>query len=272
MYKAGYSGHDAMRSNAEKMFASEMKDVHRPALTESMSSPARTEMRPFKKGGHAVPRGHHAKHSAPKHHPLTKEQTDLHLPKRMKSKPIKEEKFEKVEHFKKGGHAHKEHHEHKGKKDCYGWGGPVGGMLNSVPLLGGITSMFGMKKGGKVHKKAIGGMTMEETQRGSMESGHDDLRGDKGGVTHWAMRGEEPVKRARGGHTKMEATMHDKKKSGHQNLRGHLGGETHVAMRGEHGKKAKVQHFAIGGVGKIRHDQMSESGKPLHASRKVKHG
>jgi hypothetical protein len=253
MFKPGFSGNDSMRSNAEKMFAHELRAADHPAQTMSMSSPGRTNMRPFKNGGHAIegnpaPRHHAAKvmgGSTPKTHAMSKEQTDLHIPTRAKTPAMKTVKFEDAEHLKKGGVARhptrRVHMMKKGEghlKHCYASGGPV-------------------------------------------KAGHDNLRGSKGGDTHWPMKGEhgvkvKSVKLKAGGHLKrfnaggyadpqgpsVSQTMGGNSKSGSGNLRGSMGGDTHWPMRGEHGVKVKPVKLAAGGVAKIRHGEATLSGKP----------
>ena len=217
---SGYQGADEMREKAEKMFAPQMKGV-RVTEVESMSSPNRTAIRPFNKGG--------------KVHGLSREQSDLHLPKAMKASPA----------MKKGG-LHKrsdtqKDYQSKNGKGKYGWGGFLGSGLGALAggalgsLGGGVGAMPGalagaglggkigeylpFKKGGKVCKKAAGGSIYTRE-----------------------MVGEKPT-------TKMP----------HFNYEAHMDGERKKMAVGG----GAVKKMALGGVGKIRHEEATASGQQI---------
>jgi hypothetical protein len=126
-YKAGHGGEDSMRSKAERMFHHEMQSM--PKEIESASSTGRTKLRLYKKGG-----------SVKAIHKLTKDQTDLHIPRRAKTPKLNIESLAEAQKMKKGG--------------CYDQGGEVS-----------------MKKGG--HKKkgyASGGTVYEREMVGEKPS------------------------------------------------------------------------------------------------------
>lgn len=82
-HKAGYPGHDAMRSKAEALMSHEMKGPDNERPSKSAGSQLMEKRRLYAKGGHAhggVPRSHIAKHSVVKHK-LNDGQTNEHFPK-----------------------------------------------------------------------------------------------------------------------------------------------------------------------------------------------
>jgi hypothetical protein len=88
-YFAGYVKKDAMREKAQKLLGGELAKTSME-VPASRSEPAKTPMRLYKAGGHV--------------HPLTKEQTDMHLPRKETPKVIGMHETDKM---KKGGHAKK---------------------------------------------------------------------------------------------------------------------------------------------------------------------
>lgn len=105
-FKAGYSGKDTMRSNAEKMFGKAEMSTNM-SVPESYTAKDREKTRMYKKGGHVM-------------HKASKEQTDMHIPRQKEGHVMKQKNFEKVQHnssgYKKGGHT---------KKNCFDEGGMV---------------------------------------------------------------------------------------------------------------------------------------------------
>jgi len=145
---------------SEKEF-SKARPIERHKSTDEFEKARRS----YKTGGHI--------------HGLTKQQTDLYIPKRKKSTPFKQESMAKATsnyktggavrsrdsqgRFAKGGYADgggiempKPTMKRGGKtsQNEYGWGGAVGQFVNKIPLIGGLTSMLGMKEGGSTKSKS----------------------------------------------------------------------------------------------------------------------
>lgn len=161
---AGHSGEDSMRKQAERMIGGEFRPLP-PEQRDSASARSRDKMRPYKKGGHI--------------HPLTKEQTDLHIPNRMKGKKLNVETMAEAMRMKKGGRCMNE-----------------GGAMNE----GGP-----MKKGGKC-KMADGGGAPMNGEKGAKKAINfnyeKDMKGERGrapktiakGASEWGA-GANPLKK-----------------------------------------------------------------------------
>ena len=279
--QAGYNGPDSMREKAKRM-----ADKHLAGMTEppqSMTAKGNEKTRLYNKGGHA----------------MSKEQTDMKIPKLMKTPKLNIEKMSNVENkgYKSGGKmkamamggktgsnfADRLSERPYGKGRCFAEGGFVGqspqpqtpfwqnmpqntqGVQpsmsgNSMPNSGAnqfstmpVTNRppATMKKGGQAYAK--GGAVME-----------------KEGRSRVAMDGERAVKKARGGMIKTREEMVGEKPSHRQH---HFNFE--AQMRGEHPeKKARggCMKMAMGGAGKIRHGEMSKSGKAMNKMMRTKNG
>lgn len=193
-YQAGYEGQDSMRDKAERMFRSEMEGsgIRKP-VPQSMSSKGNTNMRNFARGGSTTaPMSHGGapRHHAAKHHALSREQSDLYIPRRAKTPPINVERFSEVEHMKRGGPTRRAEggslearasggamRKGGGAKRHYDFGGFVKGigsdLFNAPSAIGnGIKGLFGLKKGGSSkHRKADGGSLNGENPVSSKSTG-----------------------------------------------------------------------------------------------------
>lgn len=221
--KVGFTGRDPLREKAEKMMKGEMKSkVYSPM---SQSAVQNEKMMPYKRGGHVSPSektvevGHTKRGS--------RIPTNLHIPKLEKfHQPSLEKKVtslkkaggpmtreKTVATYKRGGSNeltvnkkaggcltekevnHKRGGEHK---KHFGWGGPLGGMVKNIPIIGNLASMFGMKDGGEMKKK--GGGCMKKAAGGSIYQ--RQMMGEKKASAapspnyESEMRGEHAVKKA----------------------------------------------------------------------------
>lgn len=77
IFKAGFEGPDSMREKAIRAFSDEMKGAKGYNEKDSRSSVAREKPRLYKKGGHT------------KGHALSREQTDLHIPRKVSGRHSK---------------------------------------------------------------------------------------------------------------------------------------------------------------------------------------
>jgi len=230
-FVSGYKGPDSMRDNAERMFASQLRDKG-GKFPPSASAPGLEKMRLYKKGGNV------------KHHPLTKEQTDLHLPRRVKTPHLNQESFQSAENMKRGGSGHLRHRTRSRKAfggSTYANGGAAmatGGSSSMIKAAhGGSMGADKLRKGGRCKatggalSKANGGTVYERMMVGERPGKRPSINYES------TMRGERPVRKAAGG----SATS------------------SRMAIGG-----AAVSKMAAGGVGKIRHKQATKDGLPIN--------
>jgi hypothetical protein len=139
----GYSGRDAMRMKAENMFGKKMLNGG-PVEPPSASAPGLEKMRPYKKGG------------AVKRHPLSKEQSDMKIPTRIKTPRLAPKSFEEAEGMKHGGRSVRHQMQKRAeRKRCYSEGGAVRkGGATHVPMVGEHPIKFAAGGVGKIRHKA----------------------------------------------------------------------------------------------------------------------
>lgn len=245
---AGHQGKDSMRDNAKKMFASELSGA-KGKIRMSASSTGREKLRPYAKGGKVTA------------HKLTKTQTDLKLPSRIKTPKLNVESFEKAEDMKKGG---------KAKKTKYF----DGGLMGSNPATYSPAPVMA-KKGGKIKKKYADGGLMGTIGRaiGTARQYAPLAQKAVGMARQYAPAIQEGISRFSPGAAEKLGrfrSMVGLKKGGsaESEMMGEKPGKKKAVnyeseMKGEHGRKA----FAMGGAGKIRHKVMTRQGKPIHQKR-----
>lgn len=214
---------DTLREKAHRMLGHEIAAA-RGAVPESMSSPARTKMRPFRKGGHALNEG----------------QENLHLPHRSKTSPIKSESFEQAEHKKRGGRAEhtKEktaYHKRHGK-NCYGFGGSFLSSLNSgLNPLGPMGSLMGEMSHTNRNQAEGFGRSLGNFIVGGINAFHGNQQQHKrGGSIHG--RKQEPRKEVR------REALHRKEERGLEQVKHGIAEERRLYHK-KHGKNS----YGIGG-------------------------
>lgn len=243
-FKAGYQGHDSMREKAEKAFRDEMHgaDSHKH----------------YKRGGHT------------KHHSLSREQSDLHIPR----------KFEVREHKRNG----KKRHEAIPHYSLGGLLGKVGGFLGGLfgdkgreigseigSTLGGFNDEMGdtakhllpfLRKGGSLPRNKRHHEEHEHRRHEheeEYERGHHMKRGKKHNSHHYAHGGNVYEKEMVGEHPSHKAHHYDYESQ----MRG-----MHPISRAGHSSHHESGHhtkkMAAGGVGKIRHKEATRAGKPIN--------
>jgi hypothetical protein len=293
---SGYHGKDPMREDAKRLFKGDGETFRDDIDADSLyKANAAAKREPFAKGGHAKSRNPVYGVAHTKHHGLTKEQTDMKLPKHMKAIPGTRRKLEKettTQTYADGGLCGSAMH--RGHDDLNGSHGgdthwPMNGEKPMARAKGGLMS----KMTAKVTHRACGGMGKGKIHLGEKHGMHH--KGDEmppriqratGGMTpkaaghHMAHKASEAkaaiggkkmhtmkaaVERAAGGHM------------GHENLRGDKGGATSYPMRGmkplhKPSEGSTTKKLAIGGIGKFRHNEMTKSGKPVNVPKRQPRG
>lgn len=253
--KPGYPGRDAMRERAEALFRSEGRTNMRS--TPNLSARDRIPPRTFAKGGHAMHRAEGGKTI----HRLTKEQSDMHMPRRISASKYAE--GGSAQALRLGGMAHggkARHHSHRSKHRY-----DEGGIAEMAPAGYGSadSSVATMRLGGM----ACGGKTKHHKKHRA-EGG--ELRRAKGGsIYEREMLGEHPSRRAP--HINYESNMrgehmkhHRRYAEGGEARREELKCGGRPRRRAEGGKMAEGGSYAMGGVGKIRHEQATRKGLPIN--------
>lgn len=262
-FKCGYAGYDAMRNRAISDFShGDYRRLERGSdRPPSFSALNTTPMRKYKKGGHISHEGKEKKR-AHLHHLQQKELKDV---RRL---------IEKEKHLKKGGrcsmggsfmkqgephhpveggsltnlhipekkHLKKGHPMKKGGRACH-----HGGKLE-----------MGYKKGGHLkhhHKhhamhRAGGGSTVYEHEMVGEHPSHAFHHYNYEGQ----MRGEYPRHEADHGHSGMVKVY---RHGGHH-------GHHHHHHHNDHHKHHGRHKYAAGGVGKMRHEEATSHGMPIH--------
>lgn len=276
-HKAGYPGNDSMRENAKREFDGELKGFDSEiGMHGSFSAPSRTKMRLFKKGGHV---SHEEKKRPAMHKKELKELGDIknlihkeHKSGRSSSHREQVKELNDVKHL-------------IGKERKLNKGGFInGGSLTNlhIPKPTGfgkshnselhLTKGKEMKKGGHSHHRRHheheryndGGHTMKVYKHGGHYShgGHTNMY-------ERAMVGEtNSHAKPRGNYESMMRGEHCDEHAGHHHMDRHV--HRHEVLPGlkhgghAHHPRGKHAHFAAGGVGKIRHNQSTPSGKQMH--------
>lgn len=276
---AGHQGEDSMRNNAKKMFASELSDS-KGKVRMSASSTGREKLRPYAKGGKVV------------RHKLTKTQTDMKLPRRVKTPKLNIETFAEAEKMRRGGKAKSVASLHR--KELAG--------LNKIKreiseekrvrknmggrLMGANPATYSpmpvmAKKGGKVKKKYADGGLMGTIGRaiGTARKYAPMAQKAVGMARQYAPAIQEGISRFSPGAAekfgrfrsavglKKGGTAYESEMMGEKPGRSkHVNYESE--MKGEHGRMVKSRTgYAMGGAGKIRHKVMTRHGKPIHQKR-----
>lgn len=341
---SGYRGEDSLRSKAHKMLGIEQKGA-RYGIPESMSSPGHTKMRPYAEGGHAEG-GAMKRGGRTKHHKLSHDQTDLHIPRRAKVAPIVRMSKEKAEHLKRGGtpklnvesvkefehmkRGGKSHHKHHFAEGGHAEGGALkkGGhahhtaqhkhhaeraamhkkeLANLNKIKHEIHEESNYRHGGHAkhkHHYAEGGINQVSapftpnaqtavmpSQPGFKKGGHMKHKHHKasgGTIYEHQMVGEKPSRKAHGFNYESEmkgerpvrkpSSKHESKKGLTDKNHGQLFAEGGKATGGAMKRGGHSHHkaaggetkMAAGGVGKIRHNAATASGKPKGAGRVIR--
>jgi hypothetical protein len=278
---AGYMGKDSMRDHAERMFRDEDSSPRESNFTKvSRSAMGVGEQRPYARGGKVAHKeiDHHERrvvhtdhHHGKKVHPLTKTQTDLHLPKhlsyaggKLKSgggrKCLNVETMKEMKGMSHGGSERAPIRKASGgtiyEHDMMGMHpSHTPRHINYVAQERGNTPIRkAYKKGG--HCYDDGGMVQQgqpaqlQTQQQPQQQGQQmkpysyGFNGTQTSMPGTALKKGGRTKRAEGGE------MKEKEK------------EMRPMMRKEGG----TNKYACGGVAKLRLGEMSMKGMPLHKS------
>lgn len=237
-YKPGYAGQDSMRKRAEEAFAGEMRAASRNSRSNT-SAVGRETNGNYKKGGHT------------KVHRLSKEQTDLHIPRKMKGKEALKGGGEAYETMKKGGKSQKHH------KQKYGFGGflsPITGMIGR-----GIGGLFGKGDEGEKIGQSIGGIGGELLPMAFLEKG-GRVKAKKGAHEMRSKKEHKAKKHhyARGGNVVSHETIYEREMVGERPSHKMPDFNYESQMRG-----VKPIKRAAGGVAKIRHKEATKKGMPI---------
>lgn len=298
-YKSGFCGKDSMRDKAMKEFGHEMKGFNMN-MPDSNSTPARTNMRLYKKGG--------------KVHGLSKMQIDLFIPSRSKQNHQKAARFEKVAMkndggmllgpnnmntrikqanellgnavrgnvgIKRGGKV--KHHSHRSR---HAEGGPIWNLGRewidaAKNSMNPMRSATGLKRGGRAQddsKRLLKGEPLRKgfhSEYGLNHGGktHRVRKFDGGDIVNSALFPSAIVKnlglkhggkvhKSEGGPMRGE---HPSRHCSYNNYESHMVGEHQIHRKAMGGKAmgGKADGYAIGGVGKIRHKQATADGMPI---------
>lgn len=222
-YKPGYAGHDSMRARAEQAFGEEMRAAHHNSRRKTVERETHGH---YKKGGHT------------KMHRLTKEQTDLHIPRKVK----------KTENMRRGGKTH------------YSFGGLLGQLGG---LFGGLFGDKGRQVGSQVGQ-TLGGLNDEIADNVSRvipflkKGGRAESK--KKHHAHDAKKHEGKKKHhyARGGNVMGHETSYEREMLGEHPSHKAPHFNYEAQMRG-----VKSVRKAAGGVAKIRHKEATKKGMPI---------
>jgi hypothetical protein len=149
-------------------------------------------------------------------------------------------------------------------------------MLRGEPLQKGYHG-HGLRHGGRAHRKSEGGpMRGENPGMGASNNYESNMKGEH--EMNGAMRhGGKVHRKSEGGPMRGEHPTHHMSRNNYEsNMRGehghhstmHRGGKMH---RAEGGRMLAEGGYAAGGVGKIRHRQMTMGGKQISRADKFRH-
>lgn len=266
----GFAGHDSMREYAKQMFGPVEMEGTKANIGQvgSFSSPSRTKMRLFKKGGHVESKEKKRMHLHEKQkHELrdvekliNKEKklkhggdvvggslTNMHFPRHMGYEHTQKHlDHEKGHNMKRGGHMHKHKRHDFGTKN------------QDRPFHNGGHEMdvYKFRHGGhEKHHYSHGGNVYEREMQGEHES-HRSPHNNYESM----MRGEHCSHHA-------GSMYEDRPEHRHEVLAGlKHGGHAHHMNRhhmGHHSPRGKHHHYAAGGVAKVRHSQSTMSGHQI---------
>lgn len=248
----GFQGKDAMREKAKKILGNQMRENMEP--TYSSSAMGRTHIRPYKKGG--------------KVHKLTKEQTDLHLPKMCKTPKNKQQLMSKADHFKKGGKVKSERHKNMHKFADGGIADLANKARSSVAGVADLANKARSSAEGFLNKGRSSiegvlnrGRDLYKNARNSIPNVSESIRGVRSaiGLKKGGKACMKREKHASGGsvYEKEMVGNHPNNKAPHFNYSSQMNGE----------KPSHRRAYAAGGSGKIRHHEATHKGKPMKAPR-----
>lgn len=271
-FKAGYEGRDSMAEKAKKELGNFQSEGVQKGFPESYSAINRSKDSIYKKGGHVK-------------HGLNKGQTDLHMPKEVKLGPAHQRSALDAAQAKKGGHMHHGKHHSQAHGHKKGKGMNLGGMLQNrvQPGFPGIVTMpkadASMKKGGhKSMNPKSHGDNIKFPKKGEMVR-HGNLNPDGKVVKHDSLYGHSGIHMSHGGrhtdhryatggriyeeHMTGEHQSHTPPKFNYESTM--MGVSPKASPKSDGHDKNGSCKYAMGGIGKVRHNQASKSGMPMRS-------
>lgn len=259
-FEGGYPGHDSMRIEAEKMFRDDIKAANKYDQPKSASSRDREKARPYARGGHV------------KAHGMPKFQRDMKIPHRAKAAgKFKQHSFEGMESKAHGGMTKDL------MKECHG-----GAMKKGGEAKQGAKS-FGSRLGRSIGSAVMPKMTDKIVTK-RINNGKFTLA--RGGYAERDMVGDHPSHKRphinyesemKGAHATRRDTHSSRigkgtedKSHGQYLARGGMANHLRSGVRERKAMEAprgKRHHFALGGVGKIRHEVANKAGHQIKSAR-----